>query len=98
MSKYFTLKEMTASDTAKRLGITNTPLPSIIPHLNELMEFLDALREAWGSPIKVTSGYRCSKLNSAVKGAPTSAHLVGYAADLTPANGKMQDFKKFVKK
>lgn len=46
MSKYFTLKEMTASDTAKRLGITNTPPPSIVAHLEELMTFLDGLREA----------------------------------------------------
>ena len=97
MSKYFTLKEMTYSDTAKRLGITNQPSPLIIAHLNELMVFLDELREAWGSAIKVTSGYRCPKLNKAVKGSSTSAHLAGYAADLQPVNGKMAEFKKFVK-
>jgi hypothetical protein len=46
MSKYFTLKEMTYSDTAKKYGIDNTPSPSVIEHLNELMIFLDGLREA----------------------------------------------------
>lgn len=95
MSKYFTLKEMTYSDTAKKLGITNTPSPSIIAHLEELMKFLDELREAWGSAIKVTSGYRCTKLNKALNGSSTSAHLEGYAADLQPVNGKMEEFKKF---
>ena len=95
MSKYFTLKEMIHSDTAKKLGITNTPPPSIVTHLEELMKFLDDLREDWGSAIKVTSGYRCSKLNKAVGGSTTSAHLYGYAADLQAVNGKMQEFKKF---
>lgn len=95
MSKYFTLKELTYSNTAKKLGITNTPSPSIIAHLEELMKFLDGLREAWGSAIKVTSGYRCAKLNKAVSGSNTSAHLYGYAADLQPINGKMEEFKKF---
>ena len=95
MAKYFTLKEMTYSDTAKRLGITNTPPPSIKAHLEELMTFLDGLREAWGSAIKVTSGYRCAALNKAIKGSTTSAHLYGYGVDLVPINGKMEEFKKF---
>jgi len=88
---------MTYSDTAKKFGITNTPSPSIITHLEELMKFLDDLREAWGSAIRVTSGYRCSKLNKIVGGSTTSAHLYGYAADLQPINGKMEEFKKFCK-
>lgn len=59
-------------------------------------ELLDPLREAWGSGIKVTSGYRGFKLNEAVKGSTTSAHYCGYAADLVPVNGKMKEFKEFV--
>ena len=96
MSKYFTLQELIYSDTAIRNGITNMPPPSIEVHLNELMLFLDELRIAWGSAIRVTSGYRCNKLNRLVGGADTSAHLVGYAADLQPVNGKMKEFKQFV--
>ena len=46
MAKYFTLKEMTYSDTAKKYGIDNTPPAGVIVHLNELMLFLDPLREA----------------------------------------------------
>ena len=97
MSKYFTLKEMTYSDTAKKYGIDNTPTQGVIEHLNELMDFLDPLREAWGSPITVTSGYRSAYLNSKVGGSSTSVHKRGWACDLVPKNGKMKEFKKFVK-
>lgn len=97
MAKYFTLKEMTYSDTAKKYGIDNTPSASVIEHLKELMEFLDGLREAWGSGIRVTSGYRGTVVNLLVGGSPTSVHPVGYAADLQPVNGKMKEFKKFCK-
>lgn len=95
MAKYFTLKEMYASDTAKKYGIDNTPPANIIVHLNELMNFLDGLRIAWGSAIIVKSGYRCHYLNQKVGGSSTSVHKRGWAADLQPKNGKMKEFKKF---
>lgn len=98
MSKYFSYKELTYSGTAERLKIDNTPPPEIAEHLGELAVFLDGLREKWGSGIKVTSGYRCEKLNEFVGGSPTSAHPLGYAADIYPSNGKFEDFKKFVVK
>ncbi len=94
---YFTIKELCASDTAKKYKIDNTPTKEIETHLNELINFLNPLRAAWGSPIVVNSGYRCQKLNRLVGGALTSAHLYGYAADLVPKNGKMLQFKKFIR-
>lgn len=95
--RYFTIKELSNSQTAKAKGIDNTPTPIIVQHLTELIEkILDPLRESWGSGIKVTSGYRCSALNSAVGGSKTSAHNSGYAADLVPVNGKIKEFKSFV--
>ena len=58
-SKYFTLEEMTASATAKRMGISNKPTPDIVAALQRLVtNVLDPLREEWGAPIIVTSGYR----------------------------------------
>lgn len=95
MSQYFTLKEMCESETAKKYGIDNTPSASVITHLNELMNFLDELRIAWGSAIIVTSGYRCHYLNQKVGGSSTSVHKRGWAADLKPKNGKIEEFKKF---
>lgn len=95
--KYFTIDELCHSDKAIALGIENKPNEEIKNHLVQLVEgLLDPLRDAWGSAIKVTSAYRCAKLNSVLKGSsPTSAHLVGFAADLVPMNGDITGFKKF---
>ena len=96
--KYFTLKEMFSSDVATKKKIDNTPSWTVVEHLSELTKtILEPLRIAWGSPIKVTSGYRCDALNRAVDGVSTSAHRVGYAADLQPGNGKIEEFGKFVR-
>jgi len=90
--KYFTLEEFIHSDTAQRNKIDNTPSEEVVEHLEEVMEFLDGFREFYGSPIKVSSGYRCPKLNKLVKGVSNSAHLTGYAADIQPGNFKFDDF------
>jgi len=96
--KYFTLKELCASDVATSRKIDNFPSFTIVENLAELTEkILEPLRAAWGSSIIVTSGYRCDALNRVVGGVSTSAHKNGYAADLYPGNGKIDDFGKFVK-
>ena len=96
--KYFTLKEMFASDVATKKRIDNTPSWTVVEHLSELTKtILEPLRIAWGSPIKVTSGYRCDALNRAVGGVSTSAHRVGYAADLKTENRKIDEFGKFTR-
>ena len=93
---YFTIAELCESETATKYNIDNTPDPIITSHLQQLINFLNPLREAWGSAIKVSSGYRCDKLNQFVGGSKTSSHLIGYGVDLVPLNGKMDDFKKFI--
>lgn len=95
-SKYFRLEEFLTSSTARQKSIENTPSWEIIEHLNELALFLDGLRASWGSGIIVSSGFRCDKLNAAVGGVPNSVHKIGYAADLQPANGDIDGFKRFV--
>ena len=86
--KYFTIGEMVSSNTADRNGINNMckkeHLNNIIALINNV---LDPLREAYGKPIRVTSGYRCEELNKAVGGSNTSDHMKGCAADIvgTPA-------------
>lgn len=95
-SRYFTLEEFLDSSVARQKGISNLPSWDVIEHLKELALFLDGLRAAWGSGIKVTSGFRNAKLNAAVGGVPSSIHQLGYAADLQPVNGKMREFKQFV--
>lgn len=95
--KHFNLEEFLTSSTARQKSIENLPSWEIIEHLRELALFLDDLRDAWGSGIKVTSGFRNDKLNSKVGGVQNSIHKIGFAADIYPANGKWEEFKRFVK-
>ena len=82
-SKYFTVKEMLYSDTAKKLKIDNTPKSDeIVDNIQYLMGRLDEIREGYGKPIFVNSAYRCPKLNEAVGGVSSSYHQMGLACDL----------------
>ena len=95
--KYFTLEELIRSNTATTKGIDNTPSWEVVEQLDLLVsEILDPLREAWGKPIRISSGFRCPRLNQAVGGAATSVHKIGAAADMqTPGNfSKFRDFVK----
>ena len=82
LSQHFTLAEMTASDYAERKGIDNTPAPDIIENLKRTAEKLEECRSLLGYPIHISSGFRCSKVNSAIGGKPTSSHVQGLAADI----------------
>ena len=87
--KYFTIAEMTASNVARSKGIENVPLVEHKVALTALINnVLDPLREAYGKPIIVTSGYRSQILNKMVGGVPTSQHTKGEAADIVPKNRK----------
>ena len=81
--KYFTFFELEYSQTAIANGIKNYPTPEIEDNLRLLVErLLDPLREQYGKPIIVGSGFRCPKVNKLVGGVPTSQHMKGCAADL----------------
>ena len=93
--KYFTLAELTKSATAQRKGIKNDPSIQVCQSLTALIEkVLDPLREAYGKPIIVTSGYRCEKLNKAVGGAASSQHVKGEAADIRSVQDTPEENKK----
>lgn len=94
--KYFSLTELVKSDTARRLGIDNTPSDKIKNNLTLFIDkVLDPIREDWGSPISVSSGYRCPELNKAVGGVNTSGHMYGFCADLQ-VKGDLRKFSNFV--
>ena len=77
------MDELIASKTAKKLKIDNTPKDDFtISNLHWIMTRLDDIREAWGKPIIITSGYRCEELNKAVGGVTTSYHQLGLAVDI----------------
>ena len=93
--KYFALKEFVKSNTAARLGIDNSPNEEVKKNLEELAEnILDPLRERYGKPIIVTSGYRCGKLNKAVGGAVKSQHMTGEAADIRSVDDSKEENKR----
>lgn len=85
--RFFTLAEFERSETAKLRGIDNRVPEAYKGNVAALVDnVLDPLREAWGRPLVVTSGYRCAALNRAVGGAKMSMHLTGQAADITTGN------------
>lgn len=96
LTPHFTLDELTASGTAGRLAIDNTPPDYVLPNLQRLANSLEQVRELLGNmPIHILSGYRCPALNAAVKGAPHSWHMGGLAADfICPAYGPPRDICK----
>lgn len=82
LSHNFTLAELTKSETAIRRGINNTPPPSVIENLQQLVtHVLQPIRDKFG-PLIVTSGYRSRQLNVAIGGSATSDHVLGMAADI----------------
>lgn len=96
--KHFTFSEFERSETAARLKIDNRMPELAEAHVVELVDILlDPLREAWGGPLVVTSGYRCPELNRAVGGSETSAHTAGWAADLVPASEDPRGVQGLVK-
>lgn len=73
--KYFTLAELCNSTVASQRGIDNTPTdPVILANLDYIMDQLDTIREGYGKPIIINSGYRCPALNKAVGGVADSYH------------------------
>ena len=93
--KYFTIKELTKSDTALRRGISNVPNEQQENNLRKLVEtILDPLREKYGKPIIVTSGFRCKKLNKILGGSKTSQHQTGEAVDIRSVQDTIEENKK----
>ena len=83
LSANFTLKELTKSDTATRLGLDNTPDEQALENLKTLCEkVLQPVREHFGKSVTVNSGYRSPESNAAVGGSKTSDHCKGQAADI----------------
>jgi hypothetical protein len=84
LSENLTLAEMTRSESAKRLGISNQPTPEHL-HNMQLLAFcvFQPIRNHFKRPIHISSGYRSEALNKAIKGASrTSQHSTGQAMDI----------------
>lgn len=88
LTKNFKLSEFTNSDTANRLGISNKPDSQALENIKKTAEALQVIRDAFGKPLVISSGYRCPALNKAVGGSPTSSHVYGFAVDFKPEDMK----------
>ena len=91
LSEHFKLSEFTKSVTADKLGICNEPTDIEIGHLRLLCTYLlEPLCQVWGDAITVICGFTKDA-------SETSAHRLGYAADIVPSNGDIGRFKNIVK-
>jgi hypothetical protein len=99
LSKSFTLNELTKSQEATRLGIDNTPNEEHILNLKLLCEnILQPIRDFYGMPLSVSSGYRSAKLCEAIGSSSKSQHTKGQAADFEIFGVANKDLADFVVK
>ena len=89
---------MLRSDTAVKHKLWNGAPQEAEENLRSLVEqVLDPLREAYGRPVHVNSGYRCPRLNRLVGGSPNSQHMRGEAADISPVIGNEADLPELAR-
>lgn len=82
LTEHFTVEELTASPTAKRLGLSNNPTPEHLENMKYVCEkILEPVRAHFGKAVKINSSYRAPAVNKAVGGSKTSQHVNGQAVD-----------------
>ena len=84
LSEHFSLGEMTRSSSHPE--VYNIPSHEAIANLKRVCGWLEVLRERYGKPIIINSGYRSPQLNKKIGGVPTSNHLTGCAVDIRVAD------------
>jgi len=100
LSEHFNLDEMTDSQTAVRLSIDEqfSPPESIKQNLTDLcIHVLEPIRTLTESPIRISSGFRCERLNEAIGGAKTSQHVKGQAVDFTCKDFTVEELYTIIK-
>jgi hypothetical protein len=91
--RYFDLIELLVSPEALDHELSNLPTPDELFRFSRLvMEVMDPIREVWGEPLTITSGFRCPELNELVHGEPGSDHQgqMGAAADFRPCGAFLE--------
>jgi zinc D-Ala-D-Ala carboxypeptidase len=98
LSPHFTLEELTKSQTATRRGIRNVPNQLQIETLKWLcVTVLEPIRERFGKPVRISSGFRAPRLNLAIGGSSTSQHCKGEAADIEVDGAPNRDVAEFIR-
>lgn len=100
-ANYFTIVDLLRSTTAERLKIDNHPSDEVRQELEITtckINLISLIAHAYGATIRVTSGYRCKRLNAAVGGVSNSLHMQGRAVDFvvsdTEAKHKLHEALK----
>ncbi len=100
LSEHLELSEVIRSESAKRNGISNMPTPEHIENFKILAtKVFEPIREHFGVPIRISSGYRSAELNKCIGGSATSQHSTGEAIDIdqdgtTISNKQVFDYIK----
>ena len=92
-SKYFTFEELTHTNHKSLQQENRTKAMQFINAGKRLSKLLGSIRESYGSPIAISSGYRCPSVNTAVGSkAKSSAHLRFEAGDCIPVGKDLKQF------
>lgn len=98
LSDHFSVRELTFSETAARMGHEVEPSPAQLANLKRLcVELLEPIRTQLGRPIVVSSGLRPPWLNVLVGGSMTSAHMDGLAADINAVGMSPSALARWIK-
>ncbi len=98
LTENFTINELTYSFTAEQNNIDNRPSVSVIANLKVLCEnILQPVRNHFGCPVVITSGYRCNQLNKQIGGQPNSQHLTGQAVDFVVPQKELREVFNYIK-
>lgn len=92
----FKVSELEYSETAQKHKIDNTIPDELEGNAKRLLEFVQGIRDKWGSGLLITSGFRGDVLNKLMGGSKTSAHRKCNAVDLYPVNNKFEEFRVFM--
>ena len=88
LSQHLDLSEVTRSESAKRNQISNMPTGEHIANFITLAEkVFEPIREHFGVPIHISSGYRSKELNAKIGGSASSQHCKGQAIDIDMDGG-----------
>ena len=83
ISKYVSYKEVTYSNQANALRIGNIPNAEQLGNLKLVCtNIFDKVREHFGKPIGISSGFRSHELNTRIGGSKSSQHMEGKALDI----------------
>lgn len=98
IESHFWLSEFVRSGTAVRQGLENTPGAMASANIRHVLgPGMQRVRNALGSPVMITSGYRSQAVNAAVGGSVSSQHMVGLAADfIAPQFGLPRSIAKYL--